>query len=136
MPRFHPGQSGNPQGRPAGREDKRNRLRALLAPHAPALIEKAVEKALEGDAAALRLCLERIIPAMRSREEAIPLPGIVIGGSLADQGRAVLSEMSAGTLTPSEASNVLSALSAQSKLIEMDELEQRIAALERRHSNG
>lgn len=65
---FKKGQSGNPQGRPAGTGDKRRELRALLEPHAPALIEKAVELALAGDITALRLCLDRIIPPMRSIE--------------------------------------------------------------------
>ena len=65
---FQKGQSGNPSGRPKGTKDKRTELRELLQPHAPALIEKAVEMALEGDTTALKMCLDRIIPAMRSVE--------------------------------------------------------------------
>jgi len=65
---FQKGQSGNPSGRPKGAKDKRTELRELLQPHAPALIEKAVEMALDGDTTALKMCLDRIIPAMRSVE--------------------------------------------------------------------
>ena len=63
---FKAGKSGNPQGRPKGSKDKRTELRALLEPHAPALVEKAVQMALDGDTVALKLCLDRIIPAMRA----------------------------------------------------------------------
>ncbi len=50
---------------PKGSTDKRTELRELLLPHAPALIDKAVELALGGHIAALKLCLDRIIPSMR-----------------------------------------------------------------------
>ena len=69
---------------------------------------------------------------MRARDEALPLPTLAVKGSLAERGQAVLSELAAGSLSPSEASSLLSALSAQAKLIEMDELERRIADLEAR----
>jgi Family of unknown function (DUF5681) len=65
---FRKGQSGNPAGRPKGIQDKRVNLRKLLEPHAEALVEKAVALALEGDTTALRLCLERLVPAYRAQE--------------------------------------------------------------------
>lgn len=65
---FQEGQSGNPAGRPKGSKDKRTELRELLEPHAPALIEKAVSMALEGDTTAMKMCLDRILPAMKSVE--------------------------------------------------------------------
>ena len=65
---FKKGQSGNPSGRPKGVKDKRTELRELLEPHAEALVKKAVDLALMGDTSALRLCLERIIPAVKSIE--------------------------------------------------------------------
>ncbi|MES2728985.1 MAG: DUF5681 domain-containing protein [Pseudomonadota bacterium] len=65
---FIAGRSGNPNGRPKGAGDKRTEMRSLLEPHAPALIEKAVQMALAGDVTALKLCLDRIIPVMRSAE--------------------------------------------------------------------
>ena len=64
--RFLQGLSGNPAGRPRG---SRNRTtlaaQALLDGEAEALTRKAVDLALDGDIAALRLCLERIIPVRR-----------------------------------------------------------------------
>lgn len=43
-------------------------LRELLEIHAPALVEKAAQMALAGDTTALKLCLDRIIPVVRSVE--------------------------------------------------------------------
>ncbi len=63
---FKPGQGGNPAGRPKGARNKTTlALEALLDGQAEALTQKAIERALEGDTVALRLCLERIIPARR-----------------------------------------------------------------------
>jgi len=63
---FEKGVSGNPGGRPKGTGDRRTELRSLLDPHAPDLVEKVVEKALSGDMAAMRLCLDRCIPTYKA----------------------------------------------------------------------
>lgn len=65
---FKAGQSGNPKGRPKGSKDKRTELRELLEPHAPELIQKAVDMALGGDVSALKMCLDRLIPPIKSLE--------------------------------------------------------------------
>ena len=71
------GVSGNPAGRPRG---SRNRatlaMEALLEEGAAQLIHKAMTMALAGDTAALRLCLERILPARRDRVVHLELPPI------------------------------------------------------------
>lgn len=62
--RFKPGQSGNPKGRPVGSRHKATlAAQELLDGEAQAITRKAIEKALEGDGIALRLCLERIVPS-------------------------------------------------------------------------
>jgi hypothetical protein len=59
--RFEKGRSGNPAGRPRGSVNSATRAAALLLDgEAEALMRKAVEAALAGDPAALRLCLDRI----------------------------------------------------------------------------
>lgn len=63
---FQPGQSGNPNGRPKGIVDKRAELRGLLEPHAKDIIEKLIKCAKAGDPTALRLCVERLIPRIKS----------------------------------------------------------------------
>jgi hypothetical protein len=125
---FRKGQSGNKAGRPKGIKDKRVEFRGIIQARAKELVEKAVEKALEGDSTALRLCLERICPPLRPRDEPVSLTAFE--GSLSDQGRAILTAMAQGAVTPGQAGELLAALSSQARLVEADELEKRIAALE------
>ena len=66
--RFKPGQSGNPDGRPKGARNATTlALEALLDGQANALTQKAIDLALTGDMAALRLCLDRILPPRKDR---------------------------------------------------------------------
>lgn len=59
--------AGNP-GKPQGTRHKATRAaEALLEGEAEALTRKAIEAALEGDIAALRICLDRIVPIRKSR---------------------------------------------------------------------
>ena len=51
-------------------------------------------------------------------------------GGLADQGRAVLAALAAGQLPVNQAAGILQGLGNLAKLVELDELTQRIEALE------
>ena len=63
---FEKGTSGNPSGRPRGSRNATTlALEALLDGQANALTQKAIDLALAGDMAALRLCLDRILPPAR-----------------------------------------------------------------------
>ena len=125
---FKPGQSGNPKGKPKGTKDKRTALRALLAPHAHDLIEKAVALALDGDTTALKLCLDRCIPAYKPQPT--PVQFTPTGDTLTDQARAIITAMASGEIPPDVATNMLTALGNLGKIQEFDEFERRIAALE------
>ena len=63
---FKPGTSGNPAGRRRGSKNKATELRKLLDPYAPMLVEKAVQMALEGNTTALKLCIDKLIPNLKS----------------------------------------------------------------------
>ena len=128
MARFQKGVSGNPAGKPRGARDKRTELRALLAPHAERLVKKAVKLALGGDTTALRICIDRLLAPVKAKDEAVKVGKAT--GTLAEQGRAVLKAMAAGRITPEQASVIMGAVAAQARIVEVDELERRIAALE------
>lgn len=121
------GQSGNPKGRTPGSGEVA-KLRAAIAQHVPEIIQTMVSKALEGDAGAARLLLERAIPALKPAEQAqaLALPE----GTLTDQGRAILQAVAAGQLAPAQGAQLVSAIGALAKVAEIDELERRIRALE------
>lgn len=124
------GQSGNPAGRQAG-TSKVAALRASIAEHVDAIIAKQVELAKNGDATAARLLLERVLPPIKATEQAAPID--LPEGSIADQARAVMAATGSGQLAPGQAAQMLTALGTLAKIIETDELERRIAALEARN---
>ncbi|MFA6058604.1 MAG: DUF5681 domain-containing protein [Taibaiella sp.] len=126
--KFKKGASGNITGRPKGIVDQRTKLRKLLEPHAEKLVHQAVTMALAGDASALKLCIDRLIPPIRARDESTP--PINTKGSLVDQGEAVIAAMNTGRVSQNEAINALQAMITLSKIKETHDLEQRIAALE------
>ena len=128
MPKFKPGESGNKAGRPRGIPDRRVQMRALFDEHKEALVAVAIEKALKGDATALRLCLERVCPPMRAVDAAVDLGSLPT--SLAGKGEHVLGLLAAGELAPEAASAIMSTIAQQARIVEISALEQRIAALE------
>jgi hypothetical protein len=128
---FKPGQSGNPKGRPKGARNKTTlAVEALLEGQHAALTQAAIDKALEGDSTALKLCLDRIAPIRKGRPVPLDLPEIKDARSLAEAGAVVGNALAAGELSSDEAAGVLRTLDGIKRLYETSALEQRIAALE------
>jgi hypothetical protein len=133
---FEPGQSGNPSGRPKG---SRNRVtqavEMLIHGQAEALGAKAVEMALSGDASMLRALLSTIVPTRRDRTVEFELPKIETAGDARKASSAVLAACAAGELSPNEASEIMGLIATHVQAIDVAELEDRIAALEKRQAN-
>jgi hypothetical protein len=130
---WKPGQSGNPNGRTPGSGEV-GKLRASIAKCIPEVIEKLKTAALEGDVAAARLLIERIVPPVKPTE--LPVPMTLPDGTLSEQGRAVLGAIGTGTLAPGQGSALLTAIGALARLVELDEIERRLAALEGRSTDA
>ena len=105
--RFRKGQSGNPAGRSRGSRNKAIvAAEMLLESDAEALTRRAVERALEGDTAALRLCLDRIIPPRRERLVQLGLPPVRSVGDLGGAMAAITTAAARGAITPGEAAEL------------------------------
>lgn len=124
---FKKGESGNLTGRPKGIPDKRTVYREALQDRATEIVEALVDKALEGDTTALRICVDRIVPALKSVDSPV---SIELSGSLSAQGQQVLSAIGTGRLAPGEGTALMSTLQAQARLVETDEILERIERLE------
>jgi hypothetical protein len=128
------GVSGNPAGRPRGSRHKATlAAEALLDGEAEALTRKAIEKAKEGDGVALRLCLERILPARKDRLVSLELPKIETAGDSLKAIAAIVDAVARGELTPGEAGDFVRVIEAFARSSETMTLEARIAALEKRN---
>ena len=128
MAAFQPGKSGNPKGRPKSYKGV-SKLRDLISVKAPELVARLLTAALdEGDTQAARLLIERALPALKPIE--LPVSLNLPDDGLADQGRAVIAALANGQLAPGQAGQILAGLGAVARLVETQELEKRIAALE------
>ena len=131
MPKFAKGQSGNPAGRPPSHK-KIGQLRALIGKYAEPVIKRLIKLAVEeNDVAAARILVERLIPPVKAVELPITLP-LPPDASLADQGRAVVNALARGDLPPGQAGLILSGLGSLAKLVELDNIDRRLTALEER----
>jgi hypothetical protein len=124
---FQKGRSGNPKGRPKGIQTQA-KLRKAIEAHVPAIIDAMVEKARAGDVGAAKLLVDRVIPALRPTDQPAPVP--LPHEGLAQSGQAILVALGAGELTPQQGAALLGALSTLARVVETDELVQRVAALE------
>ena len=121
--RGRPFQLGNP-GRPKGARHRTTlAMQALLEGEGEALTRKAVEMALAGDGPALRLCMDRLLPALRERPLTVDLPPLTSLKDAVAASAALLQAVAGGEITPGEAREL-------GRLIEVHEIETRLAALE------
>jgi hypothetical protein len=128
---FQPGQSGNPKGRPKGcRHRATVAAEALLDGEAEGLTRKAIELALEGDTTALRLCLERILPARKDRPVQLQIPEIEGAQDLAKVTLTLLEAVAAGALAPTEAGEVAKLVEVHRRTVETVEIEGRLRRVE------
>jgi len=124
--KFKPGQSGNPNGRPKDKTPA-TILRKSIADAMPEILAQLVEQAKAGDVAAAKVLLDRVCPPLKPQALPISLP---VNGSLTEQGGEIIRATMAGQIPPDIGSQLITALAAQSKIIEIDELTKRIEALE------
>jgi hypothetical protein len=99
MSRWTKGQSGNPAGRAPG---TKNRASQILAENGELLAQAAIEKALSGDVAALRLCLSRVVAPVRHRPIDTPLAPVEPGQERAALLMAVNAALT-GEIAPADA---------------------------------
>jgi len=128
MAKFQKGQSGNMRGRPKGIADRRVRARELFARHADELVGIAIQKARDGDMAALRLCIERICPPIKAVSERVTIESLP--ESLVERAELIFARAASGAIATETATELLSAIAVQVRIVEVCELERRIVALE------
>lgn len=120
------GTSGNPSGRPpkAAQEVAR-----LIGEHRPELVETTVQMALQGDMQAMKILFDRIAPPLRATAQPVEID-MPAGGSLADKARAVLAAAADGKLPGDTAAQLITAVGSIARVVEIDEITERLDALE------
>jgi Family of unknown function (DUF5681) len=135
--RFRKGESGNPDGRPPGSRNKATLLiEKLLDDGAKDIATKAIELAKNGDSAALRLCLDRIAPARKDRHIAFKLPKLEKPEHAIAAAAAIVEAVANTELTPSEAAEMMKLVEGYTRILEAEDHEQRLRALEGQLNDG
>jgi hypothetical protein len=103
--RFQPGCSGNPAGKRPGTLNRATVLKRVMAGgDAERIASLIVERALEGEWAALRFVQDRLEPKPRARPIELDFPE---GATVAEMSEIVLRATAAGEISPDEALQVM-----------------------------
>jgi hypothetical protein len=133
--RFAKGTSGNPAGRPPGSRNRATLLmEALFEGEAEQLTRKAIELAMAGDINAMRLCLDRLLPARKDRPIHLSLPPVSDLVQVSSTMSIVVEAIGSGSITPSEGETLANVLAIQKDVLTSGSLEIRVALLEQRVS--
>ena len=129
---FKKGQSGNPSGRPKGARNKATvAAYTLLQGEIEAITRAAIEAAKAGDMVAIRLCLDKVLPAMKGAPmPALDMPELKTASDIPAYFEAINELLATGDLTEGELSALLNVVEKFRQTIDFAELEQRIEALE------
>src|SRR5215471_3266732 len=120
--RFRKGASGNPAGRRRGVRNKAT---------------EAAERLLDGEAAALTLCLDRIIPPRRGRTVRLAgAPPVRSAADLGDTMAAIATAATGGAITPGEAAELARVVEIFVRAVETSDFERRLRQLEDRCDAG
>lgn len=130
---FQSGQSGNPSGRPPGARNKATIIaEMLLQGEAEELTRATIERAKDGNMAALRMCLDRLAPRARQRTVEVALPELKSAADAAAVVAAIAANIAAGEITPREGGEMLKVVDVFLRTCEATILEERLQRLERR----
>lgn len=124
---FQKGKSGNPKGRTPAHITAA-KVRKSIADDLPDIMNKLVEMAKDGDVQAIKILLDRVCPAIKPQALPINLP---VNGTLAEQGNEIIKATMSGKIPPDIGSQLITALSNQGKLIELQELTERLDRIEK-----
>lgn len=125
------GISGNPKGTKTGsRHRVTQAAENVLNGESEALSRKLIEKALDGDVNALRICMDRILPPRKDRTIAMKLKGIKRPGDLIKIMHQITQAVAKGEISPQEGSALSNMVETQRRTLETGDVAKRLEALE------
>ena len=124
---FKKGVSGNSKGREPGKTASA-KLRKAIETETNDIIMVLVKQAKDGDTQAAKILLDRTVPSLKP--QALPI-NIPVGETLPDTGSNIVDATMTGSIPPDIGSQLIRALTDQSKLFELEEISQRLARLEK-----
>ena len=129
---FQKGQSGNPAGRPRGIVNRATVLaQNLLSERVEGIARKVIELAEEGDMAAIRVCMERLVPPIKHQPVAVELPSIEKPADSVEAVASIAAAVAAGDLTAAEAAELAKVVDVYVRALDSKGFNERLSALEK-----
>lgn len=129
---FKKGESGNPAGRKPG-TTAGAKIRKAIEKDSALILQSVINAAIGGDMTACKMLLDRITPALKP--QALPVV-IEIGETLPETGGNVINATMDGSIPPDIGSQLITALTNQAKIIEQQEIIERLTRIERQLLQG
>src|ERR1700693_3046962 len=133
-PRGRPFTPGNTAGRgrpPCSRNKDTVWAEELIGQHREAVLRKCLAMALQGDSTAMRLCVERILPLSKESRIRLKMANVSTMAEVATALNRVLQAVGRGDITTEQGQRLADLLQSRGRIIEGEELEARLRALER-----
>ena len=128
---FQKGESGNPSGRPRGALNRATVLaQELLAARVESIAGKLLELAEGGDMRAIRVCMDRLMPAIKHQPIAVELPPIENAVDSVKATASIAAAVAAGELTATEAAELAKVIDTYVGALASREFEERLTKLE------
>src|SRR5262245_31791796 len=130
-PRGRPFQAGN-AGKPVGSKNRTTQLLERLAEgEAEQILQTLVEKAKAGDAACLRMLMDRLWPLRRGHPVELDVPPLNTATDVINTFAALWRGLTEGRLTPDEASTLSTLMERTMQVMTQQEILKRIEILEK-----
>ena len=130
--RFQKGESGNPTGRPRGVLNYATLLaQELLAARVESIAGKLIELAEGGDMRAIRVCMDRLVPAIKDQPIAVELPPIEKPADSVAAAAAIAAAVAAGELTAAEAARLAKVVDVYVRALDSKGFDERLGKLEK-----
>jgi F0F1-type ATP synthase gamma subunit len=130
--RFQKGESGNPTGRPRGVLNQATVLaQELLAARVQSIAGKLIELAEGGDMRAIRVCMDRLVPAIKDQPIAVELPPIEKPADSVAAAAAIAAAVAAGELTAAEAARLAKVVDVYVHALDSKGFDERLGKLEK-----
>ena len=132
---FQKGESGNPSGRPRGALNRATVLaQELLAARVESIAGKLIELAEGGDMRAIRVCMDRLMPAIKHQPIAVELPPIETAADSVAAASTIAAAVAAGELTATEAAELAKVIDTYVGALATKGFDERLTKLENESS--
>ncbi len=116
--------------------NKKTVFQEAIDDHGEAIIKQCQVMALKGHPAALRLCVERLVPPCTAPGSRFRLGPVRTAADLLKALPRVMQEVARGRLTAQEGEAIARTMESHRRTIEAEEFNSRLKALEQRMSEG